>query len=70
MKKKFRRLLEDLDLVKGQVGTDRKLYFLRQTYATQELFGWHRHAHSSKADGNLSDYVGAALFQIDSDYGG
>jgi integrase len=37
MNKIFRRLLEDLDLVKGQAGTDRTLYSLRHTYATQEL---------------------------------
>ena len=37
MNKIFRRLLEDMDLVKGQAGTDRTLYSLRHTYATQEL---------------------------------
>jgi integrase len=37
MNKIFRRLLEDVDLVKGQAGTDRTLYSLRHTYATQEL---------------------------------
>ena len=37
MNKVFRRLLEELDLVKGQAGTDRTLYSLRHTYATNEL---------------------------------
>ena len=37
MNKVFRRLLEDMNLVKGQAGTDRTLYSLRHTYATQEL---------------------------------
>jgi integrase len=37
MNKVFRRLLEELDLVKGQAGTDRTLYSLRQTYATNEI---------------------------------
>ena len=40
MNKIFRRLLEDLDLVKGQAGTDRTLYSLRHTYATLELLAW------------------------------
>lgn len=37
MNKVFRRLLEEMNLVKGQAGTDRTLYSLRHTYATQEL---------------------------------
>ena len=37
MNKVFRRFLEELDLVKGQAGTDRTLYSLRHTYATNEL---------------------------------
>jgi integrase len=37
MNKIFRRLLEEVDLVQGQAGTDRTLYSLRHTYATQEL---------------------------------
>jgi integrase len=37
MNKIFRRILEELNLVKGQAGTDRTFYSLRHTYATQEL---------------------------------
>ena len=37
MNKVFRRLLEEMNLLKGQAGTDRTLYSLRHTYATKEL---------------------------------
>ena len=37
MNKVFRRLLNEMNLLKGQAGTDRTLYSLRHTYATKEL---------------------------------
>jgi integrase len=70
MNKIFKRLLIEMNLLKGQADKDRTLYSLRHTYATNELLSGTDIHTLAQANGYKRTNVGEALQQADSYYGG